>query len=135
MKIVGFNFSKISAERESNQVDNLEVKSSIDIKDVDKAKSDLFKEEEIVGFKFNYIIDYSPNFAKIIFEGSILLLIDEKTSKNILKDWKKKEVSEDVKVPLFNLILQKANIKALGLEEELGLPPHLPLPKIKKTSK
>jgi len=30
-----------------------------------------------------------------------------------------------------NIILQKASIKALELEEELGLPPHIRLPSVK----
>jgi len=35
-----------------------------------------------------------------------------------------------MRVPLFNFIMNKCNIKALYLEDEMGLPLHIPLPKI-----
>ena len=38
-------------------------------------------------------------------------------------------------IALFNIILRKANVKALELEEQIGLPLHIPLPTLKKPKK
>ena len=60
---------------------------------------------------------------------------NSKKIKEILKQWKNKKISEDFKIPLFNLILRKSNVKTLELEEEMGLPLHIPLPHLKNQKK
>jgi len=129
MKIVGFNFSKISAEKLSDKPEKLEIKTNIDIKEIAPIKSNIFKsKEELLGIKFAYTILYEKDYAKIDFEGSVILSVDSKQSKSITKDWKNKDLKDDFKYPLFNVILTKSNVKALQLEEEFNLPLHLPLP-------
>ena len=59
-------------------------------------------------------------------------LAGEDEIKEVLEDWKKKKLSDSFQEILFNIILRKANIKALELEEELNLPFHINLPSIKK---
>jgi len=53
-------------------------------------------------------------------------------AKEVLKGWKDKETTDDFRIFLFNIILRKSNIKALQLEDELALPPHIPLPSLNK---
>jgi hypothetical protein len=48
----------------------------------------------------------------------------------VLKKWKNKKIEDEVRVPLFNLILTKCNLKALQFEEEFGLPTHIPFPRV-----
>ena len=91
--------------------------------------------EDIVHIKFKYSINYEPNFAKIEFKGNLFFTLDQKSSKELLKKWKDKEISEDVKLFVFNIILIKSNIKALQLEDEFNLPPHIPLPRFSKENK
>jgi hypothetical protein len=54
--------------------------------------------------------------------------LEPKDVKSVLKDWKEKKVSDDFKIKLFNQILNKCNLKALQLEDELNIPPHFRLP-------
>jgi hypothetical protein len=61
----------------------------------------------------------------------VLLLTEKDESKDILKKWKNKKMPEEFRVPLFNIILTKSNLRALQLEEELNLPTHIPLPRIR----
>ena len=131
---MGFNFSKISIKKLNNiDFENLKINTNIDIPDINKLDSDLLKtKDEILDIKFNYIIDYEPNFVKIELSGNIILSIDLKTTKEILKKWEDKQMSEDFKIGLFNLILRKANIKAIQLEDELNIPLHIRLPTLKK---
>jgi hypothetical protein len=45
------------------------------------------------------------------------------------KLWKKKEMPNAMRLPIFNFILRKCTAKALTLQDELGLPTHIPLPR------
>ena len=63
----------------------------------------------------------------------MLLSLEPKILKKILKQWKKKQVPEEVRTPLLNLIMTKSNIRALQLEEEMNLPYHIPLPSLKQS--
>ena len=133
MKVVGFNFSKISIEKSLDKFEGLKISTKIDITSVVKIKSDVFQaKEELIEIKFSYAINYEPKIAQISFAGTMLVLADAKTTKDFLKQWKNKKFPEKHKILLFNVILKKANLKALQLEDELNLPLHIPLPSVKE---
>jgi len=133
MKIIGFNFDKINIERLSGKAEKLEVKTNIDISEINEVKSgDISMKEDFIGVKFAFNVNYEPDFAKINLSGSVLFAVDSKLSKNILKQWKDKKMPEDFRILLFNVILRKANLKALQLEEEMNFPLHVPMPSLKK---
>lgn len=128
MRVIGFNFEKISAEKLSKNSGEIKVKSNIDVSEIKESKNGFFKsEEELVGIKFSFSLNYEPDFAKISFEGGILFSIDSKESKEILKQWNEKKMPENFQQMLFNLIWKKCTLKALQLEEELNIPLHTPL--------
>ena len=78
-------------------------------------------------------MNYEPGFAKVVFKGVVLATLDKSDDvKKILKEWKKKKLPDNLKIPLFNFIISKCNLKALQLEEELALPSHIPLPRLTK---
>ena len=136
MKLVGFNFNKIGVERMKNDLKDLKISTSINLKDIKEIKADLVKSKDVLlSVAFNYFINYDPKIAKIDFEGSMTIVIDSKLGKEILKDWKKKVVKEEIRLALFNAILMKSNIKALELEEEINLPPHFQMPSLKINKK
>jgi hypothetical protein len=133
MKVVGFNFTKMSVEKDSDKFENLKINTKIDITDVNQVKSDVFQaKENLIEIKFSYIINYDPKIAKISFAGNLLVLVDEKTSKKFQKEWKNKKFPEEHKILLFNVILKKSNLKALQLEDEMNLPLHIALPSVKE---
>lgn len=139
MKIVGFNFTKISAEKlkePSELKEQLKINTQIDVPELTEVKSHLLKtKEELIGAKFTYGVNYEPGFAKIELEGRILVAVEPKIVKDILKQWKKKKMPEDFRLFLFNVVLKKSSLKALYLEEELNLPLHMPMPSFKKEQK
>ena len=139
MRVVGFNFTKISIERlkeAAELTEQLKINTQIDISELNEVKSHLLKtKDEIIEAKFMYGVDYSPGFAKGELEGKILIAVDPKIAKEILKQWKKKKMPEDFRLLLFNVILKKSSLKALYLEEELNLPLHMPMPSFKKENK
>ena len=129
---MGFNFNKINVEKFSDNLTELKINTNIDISDINEVKPGSFKTKEILlGIKFNYTINYEPNFAKIEFSGNVLVSLDPKIAKNILKEWEDKKIPDDFKTHLFNLIMRKSSIKALEFEEDMNLPYHIPLPVLK----
>jgi hypothetical protein len=133
MKILGFNLTKVSIEKNSGINQDLKINTKINVSDISEVKSSFFKiKEEPLGVKFSYEIDYSPDFAKIEIEGVILLAVDPKVAREVLNKWKDKLIPEDFKIDVFNLILKKSTLKALELEEEMNLPLHMPMPMLGK---
>lgn len=133
MKLAGFSFNKISVEKEATQrPEEVKINTNIEVTKIRVAKSDLFKsKEEMLVVGFSYEIAYEPSFAKIEFLGDVILAIESKIAKNIIKQWKDKKLPEGFRASLFNIILAKANIRALQLEDEMNLPYHIPLPSLR----
>mgnify|MGYP001581842508 CR=1 FL=1 len=133
MRPVGFNFNKISIEKFKELGGELKFNTKIDISSISPLKSDLIKiKDEPIKIDFVYSILYEPEFAKLELAGTIILSVEPKIAREVLRGWKDKELNEDFRLFIFNIILRKANIKALSLEEELNLPPHIPLPTLSK---
>ncbi len=131
MKIVGFNFTKISAEKNNKQLEDLKINTNLDISDVKEVKADFFKaQEELLSFEFEFTLDYNPDMAKIELKGVIVLALESKLSKDILKQWKDKQLPADFKLNLLNIILRKSTLRCLQLEEEMNLPLHIRLPSL-----
>jgi len=134
MKILGFNFSKISVEKFPDKVEDIKLNTNIDVLDVKPVKADMLRtKDELVGVKFSYSIKYDPNYAKIEFSGDILISVDSKLAKDVIKEWKDKKLPEEFQIFVYNIILRKSNIRALELEDEMNLPLHFPLPTLKKS--
>ena len=126
----------MNVEKESNDFKDLKIESNVDIESVEEAKSDIISKESLIEVRFRYVISYSPNIAKVDLKGILLLMVDSKEFKSFMKSWKDKEIfPSEYKVMLFNVILKKSNIKALQLEDEMGLPLHIPLPTVKDIKK
>jgi hypothetical protein len=129
MKIVGFNLTKIFVERKEKIEGKLDIKQSINIDDISKDKINL-TENEIIKLNFTFSIDYSPDMAKIEFKGGLIIVPEEDELKKIMKEWKNKQVSEELRIPLFNFIMHKCNIKAISFEDDMSLPLHIKMPRV-----
>ena len=129
MRIVGFNITKVSAERKSPVKGKLEIKSNINIKDITTEEIPIAKNPALK-FDFEFVIEFNPKIANIEIAGSVLVLDEENQSKEIIKLWKKKKFDHPLKIGLFNFIMEKCNLKALQLEDELSLPMHINMPKL-----
>jgi len=130
MQIIGFNFEKITAERKKPSKGKLEITSNISIETISEEKIDLVKDQTPLKFGFAFSVNYNPDMADINLNGSVLVLLEKNKAKQVIKKWKSKKIEDDIRIPLFNLILTRSNLKALQLEEELQLPTHIPFPKI-----
>lgn len=129
MHVIGFNFEKINAERHGNVKGKLELNSNISISDITEDEIEQISKKPLK-FSFDVDIIYNPDFAKISFKGFLIALFDEKQKKEILSSWKEKKVVESIREEIMNIIFIKTNLKAFQLAEELGLPLHMPFPRL-----
>ena len=136
MKVIGFNFTKISSER-GKVPEKTSISTNIEFTEIDKEKVELLKDSEPlkVNFKCSWVYSDAEKketkFGEIAFEGNIILAAEKEEAKEILKSWKKKKLSPSIQIPLFNLILKKCTPKAAHFADEIALPSPIPLPKIK----
>jgi hypothetical protein len=134
MKIIGFGIEKISAERKKQIKGKLEIKNGLNIDEISAEKVNI-SDKPSLKFDFSYNVRYEPGFAEIMIKGSLICLDDKGESAEILKDWKDKKFTHDVKFPILNYILEECTIRALQLEKDVAIPSHMPFPKLKKENK
>ncbi len=139
MQIVGFNFTKVSAEKAADFTAGSEISTDIKFVDIAKEETDFAKEgSEAMKASFEFKVSYgkkekkgkNPLNGDIILNGFIILMATGEEANDVQKAWKNKELPQNFKMPIFNFLLKKCSMKALQLEEELGLPLHLPMPHI-----
>ncbi len=128
IRLLGFNLLKVEAEKNQDFKGKLEIKSNINIKNIEKHKLDLAKQDSLK-IDFSFDIDYGE-LGKVILSGNLFLLTDSKSLKETLNSWKDKKLDSEINMAILNIIMQKASLRAFELEEELGLPLHVQLPRL-----
>ena len=129
MQVIGFNFYKISAEKQNNLKGKVSIKMGITFEKLSKEPVKSLT-QDVIKADFDFSIEY-VKIANLHFKGSVYFTATPDKIKDILKHWdKNKQLTEELKVPLMNFVLNKCNIRSLQLEEEFNLPPHIKLPKI-----
>lgn len=141
MQIIGFNLTKIAVEK-APDFKRTAINTSIEFTNIEKEKIDLLKDREALKITFKFSILHGEGdqnnppkeeevLGKANFEGIIMLATEKDEAKQIQKSWKKKQVSAQFQVPLYNFILRKCSPKAIALSDDIGLPFHMPIPQIK----
>ena len=123
IKLINSKFIEIEAKKDPEFSGKLDLKTNIQIQNIEDIKN--FKDT----LKTTYIFEINyGSLGKIKIKGQIYLSSDTKTIKTILKNSEKKEYNTPEFINITNFIIQKASIKAFELEEELSLPIHIKLP-------
>jgi hypothetical protein len=138
MRLIGFNFTKIAAERKPTLQPGMNISTNIEFTNVEEEKVEMLKDKTPLKITFSQTVTYASNkdakkqeeFAKLTFEGSMLLAASGEDAKELMKSWKKKDIPQGAKIPLFNIIMAKCSVKALELQEQLNLPFHPQLPRL-----
>ena len=130
--IVGFGFTKLSAEKGETAKGKIDINNNVSIKDVIEDNLSLGKDKQnVIKFIFEFTSKYEPNVGSILFEGELLYMEEPKKAKELLSAWKKdKKLPKEIMGGLLNTILTKCNVQALILSQEVNLPPPIPLPKV-----
>ena len=138
MKIIGFNLDELHAKK-SFDFKRTSISTDIFFTEVEKTKLDVLKDSEALKISFKFTVTYKDGEKKepqqdkneIIIQGSMLLMVSKDEAKEFLKSWKNKEIPKDKSLSLYNVILKKCSVKALQLEDEINLSPHIPFPQIR----
>jgi hypothetical protein len=125
IKLIGSKFSKLEASRNSEFSGKVAMSNDIKILLIDRTKED----KETLKIKYSYKVNYA-DLGYVLLEGFIFVTSDSKTNKNILKTFEDRQFDSEEQLIITNMIVQKASIRALQLEEEFNLPIHIKLPSI-----
>ena len=137
MKIAGYSLTDVKATKDP-KFKRSAINTNIEFTNIEKENLEILKDSEALKASFKFSVNYkeSPNkdeknnLAEVSYGGVLLLSVSKDESKEFIKSWKKKEVPKTMVLPLYNFILKKCSIKALQMEEDMGLPPHMPLPQV-----
>jgi len=133
ISLLGFSYTKLSAQRYPDFKGKLEINPNINISSIEKQELNLVKQDAVkVTFSFN--IRYK-DLADVLLEGEMVLRTDIKTQKEILKGWKDKTLEQELQTMILNIIMQKASVRAIELEEEIGIPIHIRIPRLEISKK
>lgn len=132
MAIVGFNFTKIEAEKKEAAKGKINVSNNVSISNVEEKNLSLGNDKQkVLAFTFEFSSNYEPKIGQIKLTGEILFMDDSKKAKDVLDGWKKeKKLPKEIMTGIINAILNKCNIQSLILSEQVNLPPPLPLPRV-----
>ncbi len=132
MAVIGFNFTRINAERKAPVTGKIKIANNVSVKNVEdhsimfgKTKQDGLK------FTFEFTSKYEPNVGDMLIVGEVVYINEPSKIKEIIAEWKKnKKVSKEVMTEMLNAILDRCNIQALTLSRDMNMPPPIPLPKV-----
>lgn len=131
MAIVGFSFNKINVEKHKALTGKININSNISIKDVEESTLGLGKGQKGMKFSFEFISSYEPKIGSIKLEGDVTLLETATKADEIIKSWKKdKQIPKEIMAAVLNTALNRCNIEALILSQQVNLPPQIKLPKV-----
>ncbi|MBI4447670.1 hypothetical protein HY643_01700 [Candidatus Woesearchaeota archaeon] len=136
MGVIGFNFEKVNVEKTAKLISNMSIKTDLKVTSLEDEKVKVGQEtKDTLKINFEFSVDYSPNIGKMVLGGHLLYLDEPKKLKELQKKWEKKEnFPLDFIMPVLNEVVRKCNITSLFLSEEVGLPPHIKLPKLTPSS-
>ncbi|MBS3166601.1 hypothetical protein J4403_00140 [Candidatus Woesearchaeota archaeon] len=137
MPILSFNINKIDLEKKESTNKPVNVKSNLNVVNVKEANIEISKEKQpLADVSFEFLVTYEPNVGLVKINGSLLYTHEAKKVKKFIEDWKKKkDVDKDIMETILNTCLSRCSIKALYYEQEVGLPPHLKLPRVSQQDK
>lgn len=133
---MGFNFTKMSAERMEHAMGKIGISNNVAIKNIEKSNLPFTKtKEEGVKFSIEFVSKYENEAKKpvamIVVSGDVMYLDDGKNIKKLLEGWKKdKQISPEIMQQVLNTALSRCNVQALILSKDLNIPPPVPLPKV-----
>lgn len=125
MRILGFNFTKISASRLEKIGKTTKIHQKFDISDISEEENSLIKDTNLLKVTFKYSVTYEPKNALIELDGIIILTDDKKDLQQMAKDWKKKKnVDKELYLLITKSALDRCILKAMTIEQEFNLPIH-----------
>jgi len=129
MTTVGFSFNKILASKNNVSEANIRVENNVGILNVNETAVDAKK--SIIKYEFNFTCKYEPGLGLVELTGELVEMYEKEFSAKVMEGWNKdKKLHPEVMQRVLNSILGRANIEAIVISRELGLPSPIQLPKV-----
>lgn len=130
MTFVGFNFTKISAERTGGAERNVRVENNVGITNIVESTI-VDPKKSLLKFQFAFVCKYQPSVGSIEINGELIEIFDKEFAAKVIEGWTKhKALHKEVTARVINTILGKANVEAIIISRDLGLPSPVALPKV-----
>ncbi|MBS3168213.1 hypothetical protein J4216_03755 [Candidatus Woesearchaeota archaeon] len=130
MQVISFGLEKISVEKKAQFSNEDKIQNNIKIKDIESSNLKIGDEERpALTVYFEFIVNYS-NAGKLELNG-FLICHDNNAEliKKHINEWKvEKKTNPEFHASIYNHIIRRASVKALELEEMVGLPLHMTFP-------
>jgi hypothetical protein len=135
MAVIGVHITKITAEKKnSNSVEKIGIENNISVTDVVAKDFSLGSaKQKGLRFVFGFECAYNPDLGSIKLQGDVLYIESVEKIQAIEKEWKdKKSIDRDTMQYVLNAALNKCNIEALKVSQDINLPSPIPLPKVER---
>ncbi len=130
MTMVGFTFTRITAERKQVPESNISIQSNVGVIGLQEINS-IDPKKSMLKFDFHYICRYDPGLGKVEMDGEVMEMYDKDFASKVLEHWKKEtKVHPTVLQELFNTILARSNVEAIVISRDLGLPSPIQMPRV-----
>lgn len=130
--IIGLTLKTIDAKRTAQPKGQIRVDTNTKINSVGEMTIPWVK-EKVNKIDFTFTVKYLQEKKEV---GSIVLggeVMYQGRADEIKKTWKKKKaLPEDIGVQVVNAVLRKCLTRAIGLAEDVALPPPVGLPMVRK---
>lgn len=134
MAVIGFNFTKIAAQKLSNKTGKVQVNNNIAIKNIEESSFSGDAKRKAIRVVFRYDGVYEPKIAHLQFEGDIILLMETKEADALVKGWEEKKAPVKSLSNAMNHVLERCNVEGIILARDMNLPSPIPLPKVNEKS-
>jgi len=127
--IIGYNFTKIEAERKKDVSGKVDISSTVKITSAEEKEIEVLNKQKVLEIGFEFTVEYKEGFGKIHMTG--FLLYDGRDTKDAVKMWKKdKKVPESIDLEVKNFLFKKCLTLAIILADEIRFPSPLPFPMV-----
>lgn len=131
MAIIGFTFTRIHGEKRNPIHGSVNINNNVKLTDVADANIAMAQSKKGVRVHFSYESKYEPDIGILQLEGDVILLEETKFADEVLEHWAKTQtIPKALMNGLLNHVLERANIQALIMARDIGLPAPIPLPKV-----
>jgi len=130
MAIVGFSFTKISAERKPVIEQAVNIESNAGVSNIEELPV-IDPKKSIIKFEFDFVVKYEPSAGKIELKGEVVEMYDKDFGAKVLEYWgKEKKIYGEVMQDVFNTLLARSNMEAIVISRDLGLPSPIQMPRV-----
>jgi len=135
MAMVGFSFTKISAERKPASNSAVNIESNAGVTDVVELPV-IEPKKALLKFEFVFTVKYEPGVGKIELGGELVELYDKEYGLKVIDHWtKNKKLPPEIMPDIFNNLLARCNIQAVVLSRDMGLPSPIQMPRVDAKAK